>query len=352
MRYVLRADANSEIGAGHVMRLLSLAEELVDRGHDVILVGTTSGLPWIDLRAEDLKVRRIPCSLDRLDKGLVLDLAPDVIVIDGYRFEPAAVAELSNELPHLVVMVDGDTLGYKAALYIDQNLDAEKSALAGYLGNRMLAGGRYALVRRELRAATMERDTWLATTPAAGRPLRVMCVLGGNDPDAIMTSVVQMLALIDLPLDVTVIASQEQHEAIQAIPLHAHTTLETVLPSAELPRMLARSDVAISATGTTAWDLLTMGIPTAFIQIAENQAFGYKAIRARGLGICLGTPADLRRNHTEAAQWLSKTWNSPSALALLGSAGRAHFDGLGAHRVAEHLAKLERGSLSTKLGWR
>lgn len=327
------------------MRVLTLAEELVHRGHDAVLLGTTSGLTWIERYADSLGVRRIPCGLDRLDKDLVLNLAPDVIVIDGYRFDPGAVAELSKELPHLVAIVDGETLGYKAALYIDQNLDADRSALAGYLGNRMLAGGRYALVRREFRAAAMERDTWLATTPAAGRPLRVTCVLGGTDPDANMTAVVRMLALIGLPLGVTVIASQEQHAAIQAIPLPTYTTLETVIPSAELPRVLARSDVAISATGTTAWDLLTMGIPTAFIQIAENQALGYEAIRARGLGICLGTPDDLRRNPSEAAQRLSKTWTSPSARARLASAGRAQLDGLGAHRVAEHL---DRGILISR----
>lgn len=327
------------------MRVLTLAEELVYRGHDVVLLGKTSGLTWIEGCADDLGVRRIPCGLDKLDKVLVLDLAPDVIVIDGYRFDPGAVAELSNELPHLVAMVDGDTLGYKAALYIDQNLDADRSALARYLGNRMLAGSRYALVRREFRAARMERDTWLATTPAEGRPLRVTCVLGGTDPDANMISVIRMLALIDLPLDVTVIASQEQHEAIQTVPLPLHTTLETVVPSAEFPRLLARSDVAISATGTTAWDLLAMGIPTAFIQIAENQALGYDAIRARGLGICLGTPEILRRNPTEAAQRLSKTWTSPSARARLASAGRARIDGLGARRIAEHL---DRGLLSSR----
>ncbi len=54
MRYVIRADASLAKGSGHVMRSSAIAEELIGRGLDVIFVGKTAGLGWLEKRIKSL----------------------------------------------------------------------------------------------------------------------------------------------------------------------------------------------------------------------------------------------------------------------------------------------------------
>jgi len=53
VRFIFRADASREIGSGHVMRSLALAEEAISRGFDCIFVGKISDLDWVSESCKD-----------------------------------------------------------------------------------------------------------------------------------------------------------------------------------------------------------------------------------------------------------------------------------------------------------
>jgi spore coat polysaccharide biosynthesis predicted glycosyltransferase SpsG len=80
MRYVLRADASSSVGAGHVMRSSAIAEELISRGKEVVFVGQTNELSWLSSRILSLGFAGINTNSNDFKS----DPKNDVLILDSY----------------------------------------------------------------------------------------------------------------------------------------------------------------------------------------------------------------------------------------------------------------------------
>ena len=97
---VLRADASSSIGVGHVMRSLSLGEALLDEGFGVELVSFELTPNLQSLATESgINVVKLPCAPRSVqDAQFVLERNAAIVVVDGYEFsrEFFAVLEESN----------------------------------------------------------------------------------------------------------------------------------------------------------------------------------------------------------------------------------------------------------------
>lgn len=337
MRYVLRADASVRNGAGHIMRSLALAEALVARRHSAVLMAASDEVPWVREYADDLGVEWVTCDSATIDVEAIIRMRPDVVVIDGYHFRTPDVAELADQLSATVALVDGNQLGLDVSLYVDTNLGSEKSLLAARLGDRMLAGSSFALVRREIRGVATKRQQWITSNPVETRRLRAMLMLGGTDPDGFMLDVLSLFRTLDPTYELVVVSPTHLHSAIRA--KAAGWKLELIEPSRDFVQVLSHCDVAISAAGTSAWDLLTIGIPTAFVKVADNQAEGYAAIQAFGLGIGLGTPQDIVRNPDNVAARIAAFWSDFAYMRSMSLKAKLQFDGLGADRLASELER-------------
>ncbi len=67
----------------------------------------------------------------------------DVLVLDSYELDPAGAGALRAAGVLTLAIVDGDTRGQDADLYLDQNFATDLAVPAG----RLLAGSGYALLR-------------------------------------------------------------------------------------------------------------------------------------------------------------------------------------------------------------
>ncbi|MGW5673280.1 spore coat protein, partial [Micromonospora sp. NPDC003776] len=147
IRVGLRCDAGPRRGVGHLVRCVALGEEFRARGAHVELLGSVAGVEWA---ARQLAARGIPHHPGPdTPAGLVAvarEHALDVLVLDSYELDPACAGALRAAGIGTLAIVDGDTRGQDADLYLDQNLGAAPVAPA----DRLLAGTRYALLRREV----------------------------------------------------------------------------------------------------------------------------------------------------------------------------------------------------------
>lgn len=349
----IRCDAGPRTGVGHLVRCVALAEELTARGTTVHFLSDLGGLDWA---AHQLAGRGLPWHPAPYDTvGLVAAasrLGLDAVVLDSYELPPAHSRALRESGRTVLAIVDGELRGQEADVYVDQNLDAELSAPALPTDAVRLAGLDYALLRRVV------RELRPATAPGArpGRTPEVVAFFGGTDAYRAAPVVGRLLLRTGVALRATIVAADDSlREDLLALRPGPGQRLEVIAPTDGLPALLATADLAISASGTSTWELLCLGLPAALVWVVENQIIGYGRTTARGLAAGLGHLPALAAGGDDAGaavDVLRDLLVSPATRAALAGRAWAAVDGLGTARVAEALVEAVLARQATDQGLR
>ncbi len=308
---LLRADAGPGIGVGHLARCVALAEEALTRGWRVMLSGETAG--WL---TDHLDLTVLPPATDLA--ALAVEVGADTVLVDHYGLgELPAVRAVAT----LASLEDGRFGRRVADVVIDANLAPGERPDDG--SGVVLRGPRYAPLRAEVRVARNARGL------VGGTPPRVVVVMGGGAVGAAVGAA--LAALRDTGLPMTVLAITATEVPVPAAAPGQHFAVQG--PVTGLPALFAEADLVVSAAGVTLLELCCVGVPTALVQVADNQATGYAAAVRAGLVVGLGTPADL----DGAADVLRDLLLDPDRRNALGAAARAAVDGRGAGRIVDVL---------------
>lgn len=329
---MLRADAGRTQGTGHVMRLLTLAEALLARGHRVTLATAEIEIPWLSAAVTASRVDVVGSPRDEIDIESLTALEPDWAVVDSYLVPADSVSALNDVVP-VLLLADGDARGARASLYLDQNLGAPP--LAGVDAQAQLIGGEFALVRRAIREVAHVEPAEIKH-----RPPEVVVVLGGTDPDDRTVEVARACVALIGRAAFTFVAPVRQRQRLDV--LGGESALWRILPpTPDLPALLSEADVTISAGGTSAWDIATIGTPSLLLATVPNQQASLAA--AVSAKIALGF--DVVNSPPDADGIVRAVVSLIDDEALrrrLVSACRDLFDGRGAERVAIALEERSR----------
>ncbi len=333
---LIRADASTEMGTGHVMRCLALAQGWQEAGGAVRIL--SSRLPQglkARLEAEGLSVSQAadPPGTARDAEGTIKDaraIGASWLVVDGYHFGSSyqqAVKEAGLRL--LFVDDNAHARRYFADVVLNQNIYAAESSYADREpGSRLLLGTRHALLRREF---WPWRGWQRQISPAA---LRVLVTLGGSDPDNVTLTVVQTLAQVaeDGLESILVVGSSNPHEgslegAIRDFRLNAR--LERGVADMSVP--IAWADVCIAAGGSTCWELALLGLPSLLLVLAPNQQANAEGLHASGAAHNLGWHRDV--SSATIAREMLRLLRSQEARAAMALTAQRLVDGYGVQRV-------------------
>ena len=262
---VLRADASSSIGVGHVMRSLSLGEALLDEGFGVELV--SCGLaPSLQSLATSCGIEVVePSCAPRSseDAQFVLERNAAIVVVDGYEFSRDffAVLEASNTT-FAVIDDNAETKAQSPDAVINQNPHASESLYAHMQGTpKLLLGLQYAMVRKEVReVAAMHLPT---------REGEVFVAMGGADFLGLTAPIVEALVETGLQIRVAVGHANSQRKQVQTLAdQHGHVTL---IEQHEYVSSLASAHVAVLAAGSSLWEACAVGTPSIGLVVVDNQ---------------------------------------------------------------------------------
>jgi len=335
----LRVDALARFGVGHLVRQLALAEEFAARGRRVRVLGETD-VAWAQrqLDARGLVLERPDADPDAFAARLAAE-GVGICVIDGYEI-PLAVGRAARAAGVAVgALCDGAFgLDQDADVYVDQNLGAV-AAPERHPGARWLVGPRYVLLR------DLVRDRRRDPTPGPpGEAPRVLVVFGGTDPFGGCATTVGLLLATGLPVRVTAVAARpEVARALRALPAGPGQSVEVLPPADDLPGLAVACDAAVSASGTSVWELACLGVPTALGCVTDNQRLGYGAA-TRELCLPAGELDRLRPGGPDVPLALDsfRRLLSDAALRLaLARGGVRLVDGRGRERVADALEDAE-----------
>jgi spore coat polysaccharide biosynthesis predicted glycosyltransferase SpsG len=333
----VRCDAGAQRGVGHLVRCVALAEELVERGVGVTFLSDLGGLPWAE---QQLARRGLPWHPAPYDPvGLVaacdrLDL--DALVVDSYTLPPEHSAAVRRTGRTVLAIVDGDFRGQTADIYVDQNLDATIPA-GDALG---LAGLDYALLRgsvRQLRpqAAPVHPRRSPNFDRSASRPPKVVAFFGGTDAYRAAPQISALLTATGVAFDATVVAADDSLRAeLAAVEPGPGQHFEIISPTDDLPKLLAGADLAVSASGTSTWELLCLGLASALVWVVDNQIPGYERTIAHGFAAGLGQLGHFTPGSVDV---LRELLTGPGMRAALATRAWSAVDGRGVERVADAL---------------
>jgi len=222
------------------------------------------------------------------------------IVVDGYHFGAAYQRNL-REAGHRVLFIDdyGHADRYEADLVLNQNIDAKEGLYADRAEHTdLLLGPTFALLRKEF---------WPWREPR--REIRseaehILVTLGGADPDNVTTEAVKALGSLEASgvRATAVIGGSNSHEnAIRAAAKSAGVPIDVRQNVDDMAELMADSDIAVSAGGSTCWELAFMGIPNVVIILAENQKGIARGLDEAGTGVNLGWHKNVSTSETESA---------------------------------------------------
>ncbi len=304
-KLLIRADANIEIGTGHVMRCLALAQAWQDHGGDVVFAMAESSV-GIDerLRLEQTQTSRLDAMPGSADDAaqtgrLARELQADWAVVDGYHFDSAYQRSLKGEGLKLMVIDDYGHAGhYSADVVVNQNISAKESLYTSRERyTRLCLGLDYVLLRREFKAW---REWKREIAPIAKK---VLVTMGGSDPENVTSAVLRAMRLVDIDgveLIVVVGPGNPNGEMLEQEAAGSNGLTRLCRNVTNIPELMSWADFAVSAAGSTCWELCLLGLPSAVIDIAENQRPIAQALGQDGAAIHLGSGHGFRPDEAAA----------------------------------------------------
>lgn len=354
---VFRVDAGLDIGTGHVMRCLTLADELRAagahcrficrahrghlaatiraRGHDVQLLPAPTGAPPAGSGPAHAHWLGVAWAQDAADTIHALNGArPDWLIVDHYALDARWAQRLRPQVAKIAVLDDLADRTQDCDLLLDPGIGRTPADYATLLPApaQLLLGPQYALLRPEFRA-------WRARSLARRQQpqlKQLLITMGGVDRQNATGRVLDALDQCPLPVGtrITVVLGQTAPWRAQVVARATtlHHPTEVRVDVHDMAQLMASADLAIGAAGSTSWERCCMGLPSLVCVLADNQQPVAAALAQAGAALSLGRVAD--------ADWPARlraaiaSLATPQAAAALSARAAAICDGNGARRAA------------------
>lgn len=255
------ADVQPQIGTGHLRRMLTLAEALVQEGVQITIQTSLLGRKI----ASDMTVVVAPCTPADVAATLQENHF-DGVILDNYHWQTQTESTLRTHVPFIVIVDDLADRPHDADLLLDQNAHHSACDYDDLLPDHCtrLVGGSYCLLAKPFQTAHMK--------PATSKS-SVFVSLGGGDPnDDLVPIVSALIRHTDLHLNIATGSHIAQASALQTLADENKSRVELVFDSTRVATQMQSSQFAIAAGGTMTWERAALGLPSLCLIVADNQA--------------------------------------------------------------------------------
>jgi len=355
MKIFIRTDSSLQMGSGHVMRCLTLADELQQRGEDVVFVCREHTGNLIDLiegkghpvvrlpRAEIEYIQTLKDVAHAAWLGVsweqdvadtiaaIAEEQPHWLIIDHYAIERRWEEKLRPHVGKIMVIDDLADRPHDCDLLLDQNLYEAMEIRYDNItpeSCRKLLGPKYALLRPEFATARKRLRQRIGVVK------RVLVFFGGVDSTNETEKALQALAGIgnrQFEVDVVLgggnlFKAQIQNFCAARDGFHYHCQVDN------MAELMADADLAIGAGGAATWERCAVGLPSFVITVAENQEELAETAARHGMLFYLGKSTSV--SSKKILEVLKVFITSPESMQSYSANCFAIVDSKGTQRVA------------------
>ncbi len=338
----IRADANREIGTGHMMRCISIARALKQCGQQVCFItADDSGAPILENGGQEYMIlhsgyRDMEDELPGL-RRLFERNKPDFFLADSYFVTPRYLREIRQSVP-VGILDDKVLTGMPVDLLVNYNIFADASlygadaAGAGAACGRYLLGTAYVPLRSEFEGVEYS---------VRARAETVLITTGGSDKYGLAGQLLRK-ALADpcaASLRYLVVSGAYNAHLPELKELESvHENVQICCNVSNMSRLMQESDIAVSAGGSTMYEISAVGVPVICFSFVDNQERIVRCFAEKNL-TCFGGDY-LSQGEAMLDEAVSNIGRLAADLALRRSLSerlRKVVDGRGAMRIAEKL---------------
>lgn len=268
----IRADGGHKIGMGHIMRCMAVADELWERGKEVCFI-LADEAPAALLESRGHQYIVLDTDYSRMEDELEELLAvmsrerPGPLLVDSYFITEHYISRLREYVP-VIYLDDMCRLRYPVDMLINYNIFASRELYAPEVCGEdcnMLLGPSFAPLRSEFAGWYYEvRD----------QVRSVLLTTGGSDPLGLAGQLLEKL--LQTPacsrFDYYVVSGMYNERLSELRELEKrHGNVHIRVNESNMAELMQRCDAAITAGGSTLYELSAIGVPTACFSFVDNQ---------------------------------------------------------------------------------
>jgi len=199
----------------------------------------------------------------------------DWLIVDHYSLDEQWQKRLRPYCEKLMVIDDLADRKHQCDILLDQNYGRSPKDYEAFISEstKLLMGAQYSLLRPEF-------EQWRQYSLDRRKEANFKSLLlnmGGTDPDNITEKVVERLRTANLPKDIVitiVMGKTAPHlQSVKSCASKLPYRSEVKVDVDNMAEVMANSDIAIGASGSTTWERCCLGVPTIQLITAYNQKF-------------------------------------------------------------------------------
>jgi UDP-2,4-diacetamido-2,4,6-trideoxy-beta-L-altropyranose hydrolase len=339
-RVIIRTDSSQQMGTGHLMRCLTLAEGLAKRSIkvDFICRDLPSNCSFL-AEQKNFIVHKLKDDFTT-DAKLTINICEQIsqpidwLIVDSYALDERWEKELRPYVKKIMVIDDLANRRHDCDLLLDQNfyenMEIRYDNLVPITCKKLL-GPKYVLLRDEFvkqRAKLRVHN---------GQVNRILIFFGGSDPNNLTEVAIKAVKLLnreDIVTDVIVgIANSKKaylEEYCDKLPnFNFHCQIGNVA------EVMIEADLAIGAGGTATWERSCLGLPAIIIPVADNQIAITQNMAANGY--VLAAENDEIITASVLHQLLVSLILCPGLMRFMAKRNASLIDGMGMNRVVQSM---------------
>lgn len=324
MKAAIRADGNSKIGFGHIVRTQALASRLGKKGAEVIFLTKNPE------NIQGFKTHKIPDTLGSVDEDdyilqVIKTYDIELMVVDSYAYNQERLDQLGNWDIVSVYIDDMNLYEFNMDFVVNGNLYAPQLHYQGRAA--FLLGTEFLLLR--------EPFCNNASRSVNHQVANILITFGAADANNLTVRVMNLLLgykrFNSFNWHIVIGPAYTSEKTIEVLALdNANITLHR---NPDMKNLMDNTDICISAAGSSCYELAACGVPAILMITADNQRLLAEEASRQGVAVNLGWYDQLKKNDLFLA--LDRLIDNYKLRQNMGTRGQETVDGYGAERVAE-----------------
>jgi UDP-2,4-diacetamido-2,4,6-trideoxy-beta-L-altropyranose hydrolase len=332
LKVAIRVDGGPKIGMGHITRCLALAEELANNNCNITCItrNDISSIVKIKEHGFDINIIDILTIEEEINYITQIINQFDILITDLYEIDYNYLYTIKKTGVFLVSIDDLNEHNFPCDIVINGNIYAEDLNYKDVTGKtRFLLGPKYVLMRKEFRD--------LPKKQIKNKVENILITMGGSDPKGTSIKVLKAMMsdknLSNLNIDVVIGPSFSRElvtEINEVAKNNKNISTDYNVNATIMRELMIKVDIAISAGGSTLYELAAAGVPTIAFVIADNQI--------RNVNKWVSQNAMLKINHiNEIRNNITKLLSDKNARQMMSNISCRLVDGLGTIRCTKEI---------------